>query len=403
MLTDSCTCQQILIVISIIVLIISINRNECKKIIDKFVPSYCTPEYINAQKLIPKNSAGGFDDDCKEQFTNTLKDVYGFNEITHRMRDTTSENTLSLPKLFSWGKNKPKLPSSDTLNQLLYTDKQTFQLKNNENKIENPEFKQYWNEFGPKSNEVSENFCANPINVRGDSKKCKISIENLENQHVKTYEHYTNRLKESVNFNTYKPLANHAGITDTDLVPRNYGLLHHNYLDRFKYAAPLSDIDPQYDMPYDFKKESFTNRNKNNYNDFLKEYYVDGKVKNNHNEFIKHLKEKNFNGNMAKQHSVMSSGTDICKSPLARDCFSTFGLCGDSSYNDSIATGSAYINHKQQCQERCDSVKHCVDTHGWLGSGTDKKKDNNVSELDLNNVQNEYTDALLANNKNPSS
>ena len=264
MLGEYNLCQQILILIVIIVLIFVGQKNTiygCKKVYEGLIPSYCTPEYIKRARLIPGGSASSADE-CKEEFSNTLKDVYGYNDITHRIRETTSDIKLQLPIKASLGDNMETLPSDNLLNQLLYSDKQIFQEENKEILLENPDFGQYWKEFGPKSDQISENFCVNPLNVRGDSGKCKMSIENLENQSVRTFEHYTNRLKEPVNFNTYKPLANHAGITDSDLIPRNYGVLHHQYLDRFKYMPPLSEMDPQYDVPYDFKKEPFNNRKK---------------------------------------------------------------------------------------------------------------------------------------------
>lgn len=364
MLGESGTCQQVLILIALIVLLFVSQEKivtKCKRMYEGLVPDYCTPEYIRNAKLIPGGAAGAADE-CKEEFSNTLKDVYGFNDITHRIRESTSNNTLPLPKNASLGNNMAKLPSDNSLNQLLYPDKQIFQQENKEVLVEHPDFAQYWKEFGPKNEQITENFCANPLNVRGDSEKCKMSIENLENQSVRTFEHYTNRLKEPVNFNTYKPLANHAGVTDNDLIPRNYGVLHHQYLDRFKYMPPLSEMDPQYDVPYDFKKESFANQKKGNYNEFLRENFVDGKVKKNHKDFVKHLKEKNINGNKAKEHTVMSGDPNVCGSVLARDCYSNLGLCGGASYGTGISSGEAYLQHKKFCQDYCKPVSHCGET-----------------------------------------
>lgn len=365
MLGDSTNCQHILILISLIILFCSISHNnvihKCRRVYETLVPSYCTPEYIRNAKLLPSGAAGSADE-CKEDFSNTLKDVYGFNDITNRLPEITSNYSLSLPKNFSLGKNMAKLPSDGSLNQLLYPHKQPFQYRNKPVLIENPDFEQYWKEFGPKQDQVSENFCVQPLNVRSDSKKCKMSIENLENQFVPTTQHYTNRLKEPVNFNTYKPLANHAGITDNDLLPRNYGVLHHQYLDRFKYMPPLSEMDPQYDVPYEFKKETFINPKKGNYTEFLRENFVDGKVKKNHKDFVKHLKEKNINGNKAKEHSIMSGDSNLCGSVLARDCFSNLGSCGGSSYGTGISSGEAYLQHKKWCENYCAPVKDCKDT-----------------------------------------
>jgi len=189
-----------------------------------------------------------------------------------------------------------------------------------------------------------------------------MSIENLENQNVRTYEHYTGRLKEQVNFNTYKPLMSHAGITDADLLPRNYGLLNHQLLDRFKNMPPLSEMDPQYEMPYDYKKEPFSNYKKKDYDDFLKENFVDNKVKQNHKDFVKHLKEKNINGNKAKELSVMSGDSNLCGSVLAQDCYSNLGTCGGASFGKGISSGDAYIQHKKFCYDYCLPVQECGNT-----------------------------------------
>jgi hypothetical protein len=374
MLGESNTCQHVLILIAIIVLLFVSNKNsyaKCRQLYEGLVPSYCKDYLENKKKnkqgglsLIPSGASFGasLEDECQENFNNTLKDVYAFNNITNRLRDSTSDKELPLPRNASLGQNMANLPSDNSLNQLLYQDKQSFQQEKKEVLIENPGFSQYWNEFGPKNEQVSENFCVNPVNVRGDSDKCKMSIENLENQSVRTFEHYTNRLKEPVNFNTYKPLAYHAGVTDSDLIPRNYGVLHHQQLDRFKYMPPLSDMDPQYDVPYEFKKETFAGPKKNNYDEFLRENFVDRKVKTNHKDFVKHLKEKNINGNKAKEHSVMSGDANICGSVLARDCFSNLGSCGGASFGNGISSGEAYLQHKSFCQNYCKPVEHCGNT-----------------------------------------
>lgn len=326
---------------------------------------YCTKDYSNSRKLLPFGHSGGIDDECgKEGFTNTMKDIYGFHDITHKLNENTSDKDIRLPEDLII--NGVPLPSdSGGFNQLLSKNKLPFQYSNRQSTIENPGFSKYWKEFGPKPSkqqQITENFCVNPLNVRSTSNECKMSIQNLENQSVKTYEHYTNRLKEPVNFNTYKPLAYHAGITDSDLLPKNYGVLHHQYLDRFKYNSPLSDISPEYEMPYEFKKNTAYDLKKDNYNEFLKENFVDGKVKQNHREFVKQLKEKNINGNKAKEHSIMSGDSNLCGSVLARDCFSNLGTCGGSSYGKGISSGEAYIQHKKFCSDYCSPVAHCLDT-----------------------------------------
>ena len=64
----------------------------------------------------------------------------------------------------------------------------------------------------------------------------------------------------AINFDTYKPLLNHAGITNENTLPPNFGSLHHQYLGRFKYAPPLADMEPQYDIPYEFEKRPTHNK-----------------------------------------------------------------------------------------------------------------------------------------------
>ena len=121
MLGESGTCQQVLILIALIVLLFVSQEKivtKCKRMYEGLVPDYCTPEYIRNAKLIPGGAAGAADE-CKEEFSNTLKDVYGFNDITHRIRESTSNNTLPLPKNASLGNNMAKLPSDNSLNQLL--------------------------------------------------------------------------------------------------------------------------------------------------------------------------------------------------------------------------------------------------------------------------------------------
>tara|TARA_B110000263_G_C15300674_1_gene507811 strand:- start:590 stop:1747 length:1158 start_codon:yes stop_codon:yes gene_type:complete len=282
----------------------------------------------------------------KENFTNTVKDIYGFNDITSKLPDLNSDMILKMPKGTKINENDIYDLIDGDYNQLLQPGRGYKKI----NKIENPSFQKY----------QTENFCVNPPNVLASSDKCKTTIQDLENNNTKTYEHYTGRLKEPINFNTYKVLASHAGITDEDLLPKNYGLLSGQNLDRFKNVSPLSDIDPQYDVPYEFKKEGFSTKKKN-YNEFLRENFVDNKVKKNHKQFIKHLKEKNISGNKAKEHMVFSGDSSICNSVLARDCFSNLGSCGGSSYGGGIKSGEAYIQHKSFCQNYCSPVEHCND------------------------------------------
>lgn len=366
-------CQQVLIIIAVILLVYVINivTENCKlkMMINKesMVPSYCTPEYVKKASLIPKKSSAFpnecfEDDDKRENFTNTLKDTYLFNPIhTDRIREETSDHTLNINHIVKGPNNVDMLKKNEkTLNQLLYPTKLSFQDDKQLTYVENPSFESYWKEFGNKTDQVSENFCAYPGNVRGDSSKCKMSIENLENQHVRTYEHYTNRLKEPVNFNTYGPLFQNAGITNNDLLPKGYGSLHHNYLDRFKYLpSTYGDEEEDKLLQYSFKTEPFTNKRKNNYTEFLKENFVDNKVKNNHKQFVNYLKEKNVNGNKAKEYSIMSGDSNMCGSVLARDCFSNFGVCGSSSFDSKITSSDAYIKHKTFCQNLCKPVEEC--------------------------------------------
>ena len=346
-------CQQVIIMIIIMLAFyVTIKQNMSKGcIFEKYDNnSKCTKE----MKLLGPDR---WPEECdKENFTNTVKDIYGFNNITNKIQDSSNEKRYELPEGTKLNDNDVKDLISGDFNQLLYQGKGYPKYE----KVENPNFNNYWDEFGEKSEQLTENFCVNPPNVRGDSNKCKTSIENLENQSVRTFEHYTNRLKEPVNFNTYKVLANHAGITDNDLLPHNYGTLQGTYLDRFKHIPPLSDMDPQYEIPYDYKKEGFKAK-KNNYNEYLRETFVDNKVKNNHKQFVEHLKAKNISGNKTKEHAVLSADSNICGSVLARDCFSNLGSCGGSSYGTGIGSGEAFIQHKAFCQNYCKPVEHCFD------------------------------------------
>lgn len=329
-------------------------------------PSYCDdPEYIRNRKLIHSGSAGA-EDGCREGFTNTVKDVYGFNDLhSTKLHEEASDYYLRLPNEERLKKNNVPLPADKTnLNQLLSNDKQFFQAQSNTkyDYVENDDFKQYWNEFGlkhPNDKKLTENFKVGvPISSKNKTNN-KCTIEKMENHRVDTLDRYIKKIKEPINFDTYKPLFNHAGITDENILPPNFGSLHHQYLDRFKYAPPLADMEPQYDVPYEFKKE--TQASKDGYNDFLRESFIDKKIKDNHTKFVKQLKEKNISGNKAKEKMVLSGDSSICGTPLARDCFSNLGSCGSSSYNNRLYSSETYLNHKTFCTEYCKPVSHCVE------------------------------------------
>ena len=326
-------------------------------------PSYCDdPNYIKNRKLIHSGSSGA-EDGCQENFSNTIKDVYGFNTLNPSKlnEETTDYRIKKLPDDRRMKKYNIPLPSDNSLNQLLSTDKQFFQELENHNYVENEEFKQYWSEFGltPSNTTITENFTARTPSSFKNKKNGKITIETLENQHVDNLGKYVKKVKEPINFDTYKPLFSHAGVIDENLLPPNFGTLHHQYLDRFKYAPPLSDMEPHYDIPYEFKKE--TQNDKEGYSDFLRENFIDSKIKSNHKSFVKQLKEKNISCNKVKEKMVLSGDNNICGSPLARDCFSPLGTCGPYSYNKDRNSYDSYKQHHNFCKDYCKPVEMCRD------------------------------------------